>query len=103
MAMAAVGSAHEADQYTYPEGRQFADIGDYLTRVFYDAIEKGVNKTNSHIASATKFGNSTELKGLESLDEVAHAVNREFPVALFMIEDIDRMAQTPEARQKYPG
>ena len=36
--------AHETDQYTMPAGREFADLGPYITKYFYEIIEKGVEK-----------------------------------------------------------
>jgi ankyrin repeat protein len=78
-------------------------MGTYLTRYFYDAIDRGVNKTNEQIKAAVAAGNKKEIADLQSPDTIAHAVNREFPVALFLINSFDDTLSKPESRQHYPG
>ncbi|HEX8522693.1 MAG TPA: ankyrin repeat domain-containing protein [Tepidisphaeraceae bacterium] len=103
LACACPSLGHEVDQFTYPPDRQFADMGGYLTRYFYDAIERGVTKTNEQIRAAVQSNNRKAVAELQSGDTIARAVNREFPVALFLIESFDDTLTKPEARQHYPG
>ena len=95
--------AHEADQYTYPPQREFADLGPYLTRYFYDAIERGVNATNQQIKAAVQAGRKDQVSNLQSPQTLAVAVNHEFPVALMLIQALDDNLPKPESRQHYPG
>src|SRR5262245_55831415 len=46
--------AHETDQFTVPPDREFADIGNTITRWAYRAVEAGVDRTNSRIRDAIK-------------------------------------------------
>ncbi len=78
-------------------------MGTYLTRYFYDAIDRGVTKTNEQIKSAVQAGNKKEIADLQSADTLAQAVNREFPVALFLINSFDDTLIKPESRHHYPG
>ena len=76
---------HETDQYTMPAGREFADIGDYLTKYMYDAVKGGVDRQNSRINRALDGGEKGKtMDDLESVDQLASSVNRQFPVALSM-------------------
>ncbi|HWP41138.1 MAG TPA: hypothetical protein VNL70_09450, partial [Tepidisphaeraceae bacterium] len=96
--------AHETDQYTLAPDRELADLGDYLTRYFYNAIERGVNKANARIRSAIQSGaKGQELARLQSADEVTRAVNREFPYAIVLIEGLDGEFTSPRIRARYPG
>ncbi len=94
---------HEPDQFTYPDNRQFADMGPYLTRYFYGAIDRGVKELNARIKAAAEAGDRKTVANLQTPDTIAHAVNGEFPVALFLIESVDATLTQPEARQHYPG
>ncbi len=99
-----VAWGHETDQYAAPAGRDMADLGDYFTRWIYDAIDRGVNKTNARIRSAVESGRTgDELKRLQSDDEVAHAVDREFPYAITLIQGIDSKVTSQGMHQRYPG
>ena len=53
---------HETDQFTLPQGREFADYGAPLTRLAYKAIAEGVARQNNRIQSAV------DRKGLQ--DEI---------------------------------
>ncbi|HYO08958.1 MAG TPA: ankyrin repeat domain-containing protein [Tepidisphaeraceae bacterium] len=96
--------AHETDQYTLPPGREFADLSDYLTRYVYNTLAKGVERQNSRIKDAlAKGAKAEELKNLQSPDELAASVNKQFPVALFFINGLDELTARPAFRADYPG
>src|SRR5688572_27528038 len=71
--------AHETDQFTVPPDREFADIGQTLTRWAYRAVRSGVDRTNNRIRSAVKAKRPEDVKKLQAPDEVAMAVNAAFP------------------------
>ena len=96
--------AHETDQYTLPAGRQFADLGPYFNKFFYGCIERGVNKTNARIRKAIEEHRSqSELDALESGETIAHAVDNEFPYAIFYIQTLDDLTTSPPMMSRYPG
>lgn len=103
LALALPANAHETDQFTLPPGREFADLSDYFTRVFYDAMARAVEKQNSRIKTAVEKNQKKEAENLSSADDIALAVNREFPAAMFLINDFDKIALSPEAKLRYPG
>ncbi len=97
-------SGHETDQYTLPPNREFADLGDYFTRWFYQRIEAGVENTNWRIRQAVEGqASQEELDRLQSPDTIATAVNREFPWAMDVIEGLERMVSSREMKLRYPG
>src|SRR5688500_4707514 len=96
--------AHETDQVTVPLGREFADVGAYLTRWAYQAVEGGVRATNSKIKNASDAGWHDAAKEIsESPDEIAASVNRQFPIALLLIEGLDIKVRSAEWEARYPG
>src|SRR5688500_18631960 len=101
MSIARPATAHETDQFTLPAGREFADIGDELTKTAYTAIEKGVNKINGRIKGEIDAGHSTE--DLHTADAIAASVNSQFPAALFLIDDYDKRVLLPASKMNYPG
>ncbi len=101
LALALPATAHETDQYTVPAAREFADIGDSLTRLAYKAIEGGVAKTNDRIRSAIKSKRSPAQ--YQTPEEIASAVRSEFPIALVLIESLDKTVNAPTTVAKYPG
>jgi ankyrin repeat protein len=104
LAAALPAIAHETDQFTIPPQREFADLGPYFTQWAYDAIERGVQKTNFKIKESqrTRWGQS-EIPRLQSPDEIARDVNSSFPPALFLIEGLDKMALSQQAVEQNPG
>ncbi|MGB7159449.1 MAG: ankyrin repeat domain-containing protein, partial [Tepidisphaeraceae bacterium] len=101
---AAPAIAHETDQFTVPAGREFADLGNALSRWAYRAVETGVNRTNTKIQGAVRDKRDPEsLKKLQSPDEVAAAVNAAFPPALLLIEQWDVNVQSAKSKANFPG
>jgi ankyrin repeat protein len=95
---------HETDQYTLPPRRQFAEVGPYLTRLVYDAVAKGAQQQNNRIHSAVNAkARPAEVEKLQSPEDIAAAVNTEFPVALFFIESLDRTMTSSAMATRYPG
>src|SRR5688500_3200859 len=97
--------AHETDQFTVPPGREFADLSDYFTRWAYKAVDEGVKATNSKIKNAQDAGwTEAALELSESPDEIAASVNRQFPIALVLIETLDvKTTASPSWRARNPG
>ncbi|MEA2711922.1 MAG: hypothetical protein QOF78_4523 [Phycisphaerales bacterium] len=101
LAVARPARAHETDQFTPPAGREFAEIGDELTKTAYTAIEKGVNKINGRIKGELEAKQS--VAELQTADAIAASVNSQFPPALFLINDYDTRVLTAGAKQNFPG
>ncbi len=93
-------AAHETDHVTIPPGREFADHGAHLDRLFYEAIVGGMEQINRRVASTT---DAAERERLTSPDEVAAAVNGRFPPALFLIEGLDAHVLSSTVRSANPG
>src|SRR5687768_17558206 len=91
--------AHETDQHTLPLNREFVDLGDHITDIVYGAIERGVVKVNARIDTWTKAGDTNSIKQLQTADEIAGAINREFPIALLLIEGLDKQGLSNKSRQ----
>jgi len=95
--------AHETDQHTLPRDREFVDLGDHITGIAYGAIDRGVIKVNERIDIWTKAGDANSVKQLQTPDEIAGAINREFPIALLLIEGLDKQGLSNKSRQQHPG
>lgn len=93
--------AHETDQYSLPAGREFVDLGDYLTAYVYGALDRGVNKTNAKIRAEVNAGRDPSR--YHTQDAIVAAVNSEFPFALVFIEDMDRKATSLQWKDRWPG
>lgn len=103
-AFAGRGYAHETDPYTLPAGRDFADLGDYFTQWAYDAIDRGVSKTNEKIRQAIEAGHAPGvIEKLQSTRTVTMAVNREFPNAYNLIEGLEHSLYAKHMQEQYPG
>ena len=94
-------AAHETDQYTLPVGREFADLGDHFTAYFYDAIARGVDKTNDKIRAEISAGRKPAQ--FQTAEYVTRAVNREFPYAITLIEGLDTQMTSIASKDRWPG
>lgn len=101
LCLASPAAAHETDQFTLPAGREFADIGQELTKTAYTAIEQGVNRINSRIKGEIDAKRTGEE--FHTPDAIAAAVNGQFPPALFLIDDYDKRVLLPASKRNYPG
>jgi len=96
--------SHETDQFTVPAGRSFADIGDYLNRWAFDAIEKGRAVANSRIREAIERGaSSREIDNLESPERLTLAVREQWPWSVSQIEKFEAELASEPMRRRYPG
>lgn len=97
-------SAHETDNFTMPPERPFADWGPIWTRIVHRALEHGVAYTNERIRRA-QDANLPEayVERLRRPEMVQWAIRRAFPPTLTLIDDIDRLVATEQARRRFPG
>ena len=90
--------AHETDQHTVPEGRQFADVGSLISRWHYHAIKHGVDTVNAEIKAAIDaHDSSARIRELQDPDRLVRAVNRSFPS-----RTSSTAGTTPCARKRSP-
>jgi ankyrin repeat protein len=73
----ATALAHETDQYTLPVGREFADLGPYLSSIVYRAIAEATNQTNAAIGRSLRNGPPTR-------DQHAHSSTADLQSADFV-------------------
>jgi ankyrin repeat protein len=95
--------AHETDQFLLPPYRRFADVGDVFTRWGYDLLQRAMEKTNEEIRTALDAKDPKRLEQLYSQDHMVATVNGQLPWAGEVIDGLDRMLQSDEARARYPG
>ncbi len=101
---AAAASAHETDQFTTPEGREFADVGQLLSRWHYKAIKNGVDRVNAEIKSAIDDHRSeADIRALQDPDNLVRAVNHAFPWAMDVIEGWDDLSRSQKMADEFPG
>ncbi len=98
------GLGHETDQYSVPTGREFADLRLWLSEYMYDAIEKGVNKTNKRIAGSLKHGQPTaRTLELQSPKTIVTAVYFQFPSFVIHTDDLEQKLASAKLKSRYPG
>jgi ankyrin repeat protein len=95
--------AHETDQYALPAGREFADIGDYLTTYFYDALDRAVVRANARIHALGRSPKPADLAALQTPEALSDAVYAELPDAYTFIETIEKVLNSDEMKRRYPG
>ncbi len=96
--------AHESDQYSLPIGRDFADLGPYLTRIVHGAIVDAVAQTNDAIAEA--IANGEPPRRIEELQSGVHIASKvwEFVfVAIPANELLDLTLASEPVKARYPG
>ena len=105
MALGRPVAAHETDQFTVPTGKVFADVGAELTAIYYEGIERAVNRLNTRIRRALEADRGpTFIEYLQSPETLADTVYDQYASALFMINRVERMVHGNEAmRRKHPG
>lgn len=101
---APTAQAHESEQYTLPVGRNFADLGPYFSRIFYDAIVGAVAEANAAI-SATLQGQppTTPLAELHSSDFIAGKVWEHIFAAIPANELLDVQLISESVQSQFPG
>jgi ankyrin repeat protein len=95
--------AHETDQYTIPSERDFADLGPWLTLRAHAAIARGVQQTNERIGRALRTKRPRSLQHCQEPDQLAYAVNAQFPYAVTGIEGLNRYVLNPLTPLTYGG
>lgn len=98
-------AAHETDNFSKPPpDRRFADWGRIWTRIVHRGIENAVDHVNDRIRRAesgdTPLESAEALRGAGAIQE---AVRRAFPPTLSLIDEVDRMVATEQARRRFPG
>lgn len=96
--------AHESEQYTLPVGRQFADLGPYFSRIFYDAIVGAVAEVNNEIAATLEDRpGSRPLSELQSSDYIAGKVWEHVFAAIPANELLDAQLVSESVQSQFPG
>jgi hypothetical protein len=96
--------AHETDNYTLPVGRQFADIGPWLTRVIHAAVSGAVAETNAAIEQALAAGAvPAEVAPLQSPEFIAGKVWEHIFIAIPTNELLDAVLISDPVQAQFPG
>jgi ankyrin repeat protein len=96
--------AHESEQYTLPVGRDFADLGPYFSRIFYDAIVGAVAEANAAIrATLEDQPTATSLAELHSSDFIAGKVWEHLFAAIPANELLDAQLISEPVLSQFPG
>ena len=102
--LAGAVAAHESEQYTLPAGREFADLGPYLSRIVYRAVVDAANSTNAAIRTAIESGQPpAEIEALQSVDTLATQTWQQLFAALPINELLDAALLHADIRDQYPG
>ncbi|HNQ23548.1 MAG TPA: ankyrin repeat domain-containing protein [Phycisphaerae bacterium] len=102
--LAPMSAAHEADQYTVPSGREFADLRLYFSEQFHGTLTRAMEKTNNRIRRSLKDGEPTSATArLQSPEVIAQAVLHEFPSVAYYIEGLEGRLRRTDVQERYPG
>jgi ankyrin repeat protein len=98
------GLSHEAEQYTLPAGRDFADLGPYFSKIMVDAVFSATAETNEAIARAIESGQPQALiKELQSAEHIAGKVWEHIFAAIPANELLDATLASEAVQSRYPG
>jgi ankyrin repeat protein len=104
LAAAGPSLAHESEQFTMPVGREFADLGPYISRIFHDAIARAVAETNAAIADASSgVRPAARLSDLQSATYIADRVWGQLFIAIPANELLDLQLVSEPVRAQFPG
>lgn len=95
--------AHETDQYTLPVGREFADLGPYLSHTVEAAVRVAARRTNDQIDAALSSERPDTALALQTSDYLASMVWAELFRAFPTNELLDAELQSPSVGQRFPG
>lgn len=99
-----IARGHEVDHFTPPPPRPFADLGPFFTAMVHERLTVALEQVNGQIAARIKAGDSREeVQRLQSPDELAQAVVRQFGIAGIYIQDLEVLVTAPGLRAQYPG
>ncbi len=103
--LAGPAAAHETDQFLMPEDGEFADLGPVLNKIVLDAMEDGAERLNRIIRyeQSRKKVDQDKIASLQTPEAIAHAVRRELPTAMAMIEGLEAQLPKKSFRKLYPG
>ena len=96
-------AAHESEQYSLPQGREFADLGPYFSSVFAAAVRDAAAEANAAIAEALADGPPELLAQRQSPGELAHRVWAQLFLAFPTNEILDARLVSQAFREQYPG
>jgi len=104
LAYAAPAAPHESEQYTLPIGRDFADLGPYLSRIVFASIEAAVNETNAAIRQAVESEQGAQrVAELQAPDTIANNVWGQLFLAIPTNELLDVALLSQDIKAQYPG
>jgi ankyrin repeat protein len=96
--------SHEAEQYTLPAGRDFADLGPYFSKIMVDAVVAATAETNAAIAEAIESGQSqARIDELQSAEHIAGKVWEHMFSAIPANEMLDATLVSEAVQSQYPG
>ena len=96
--------AHESDQYSLPVGRDFADLGPYLTNIIHRAIVDAVAHNNDAVDEAIARGEpSRKIEELQSGAYIASKVWEFIFVAVPANEVLDLILASEPVKARHPG
>lgn len=97
-------AAHESEQYTLPIGRDFADLGPYLSRIVYGVLTDAAAQTNDAIGQAINSEQSKQrIAELQSPEYLAGVVWEQFFIAIPTNELLDVSLLSQAVTDQYPG
>jgi hypothetical protein len=103
LALGTLGQAHESDPYSLPAGRDFADLGPYLSEIVDHAVRAAVVRTNAQIDAALSGERPGTASELQTPDHIASMVWAELFRAIPTNELLDGTLLSPALRDRYPG
>ena len=104
LVQAAPAAAHESEQYTLPIGRDFADLGPYLSQIVFASIEAAVTETNAAIRQAIESEQGAQrVAELQAPDTIANNVWGQLFLAIPTNELLDVALQSQDIKAQYPG
>jgi ankyrin repeat protein len=96
--------SHEAEQYTLPAGRDFADLGPYFSKIMVDAVIAAAAETNAAIAQAIESGQAqARIEELQSAEHIADNVWEHIFAAIPANELLDATLASEAVQSQYPG
>jgi hypothetical protein len=97
-------AAHESEQYTLPIGRDFADLGPYLSKIVYGVLIDAAAETNAAIRQAIDTQQSKQrIAQLQSPEYLAGVVWEQLFVAIPTNELLDVALLSQAITDQYPG
>ena len=97
-------TAHESEQYTLPIGRDFADLGPYLSRIVHGVLIDSATEVNGAIRQAIDTQQPRQrIAELQSPEYLAGVVWEQFFIAIPTNELLDVALLSQAVTDQYPG